>query len=171
MAAAAHAPDPDAIGLDVLRDLYRREEVPNALLHAVTALHRPTLMHSLAKVPTWHNDRIVLVGDTLHPVGAGQGASMAIEDAIVLARALETTADVPTALAAYRRTRQARVTRTLKAGDDSRDAKTMGPIARRVRNLIMPLAFRFAYERATSWLYTDDATSARHEPADSSRPR
>ncbi|MFB9252513.1 hypothetical protein ACFFWE_30150 [Sphaerisporangium melleum] len=52
-------------------------------------LEPPTLMHVLAEVPTWHSDRIVLVGGAGQPVGAGQGASMAIEDAVVLARALE----------------------------------------------------------------------------------
>lgn len=118
-------------------------------------------MHALATVPVWHDDRIVLAGDAWHPVGAGQGASMAIEDAVVLARCLAGTGDtstaqpatLATALAAYGQARRDRVARMLKAGDDNRDAKALGPIARRLRNLIMPVVFPFAYERATAWLY------------------
>ncbi|GAA4191204.1 FAD-dependent oxidoreductase [Microbispora amethystogenes] len=160
--ASAAPPGPDEAGLDDLRCLYRHEETPSALLRAATSVRRPTLMHALATVPVWHDDRIVLAGDAWHPVGAGQGASMAIEDAVTLARCLAAagdtptavpTAAVPTALAAYGRARRDRVARMLKAGDDNRDAKALGPIARRLRNLIMPVVFPFAYERATAWLY------------------
>ncbi|WP_182882790.1 FAD-dependent oxidoreductase [Microbispora sp. H10949] len=163
-AASATPPGPDEAGLDDLRDLYRHEETPSALLRAATSVRRPTLMHALATVPVWHDDRIALVGDAWHPVGAGQGASMAIEDAVVLARCLAATGDAPTAqpaalasaLAAYGQARRDRVARMLKAGDDNRDAKALGPVARRLRNLIMPVVFPFAYERATAWLYDHD---------------
>ncbi|TLP63681.1 FAD-dependent oxidoreductase [Microbispora triticiradicis] len=175
-AASATPPGPDEAGLDDLRNLYRHEETPSALLRAATSVRRPTLMHALATVPVWHDDRIALVGDAWHPVGAGQGASMAIEDAVVLARCLAATGDAPTALsaspstgpatapsttlatalAAYGQARRDRVARMLKAGDDNRDAKALGPVARRLRNLIMPVVFPFAYERATAWLYDHD---------------
>lgn len=159
--ASATPPGPYEAGLGELRDLYRHEETPSALLRAATSVGRPTLMHALATVPVWHDDRIVLAGDAWHPVGAGQGASMAIEDAVVLARCLAGTGDtstaqpatLATALAAYGQARRDRVARMLKAGDDNRDAKALGPIARRLRNLIMPVVFPFAYERATAWLY------------------
>lgn len=165
--ASAAPPGPDEAGLDDLRDLYRHEETPSALLRAATSVRRPTLMHALATVPVWHDDRIILAGDAWHPVGAGQGASMAIEDAVTLARCLAAAGGtptavptaVPTALASYGRARRDRVARMLKAGDDNRDAKALGPIARRLRNLIMPVVFPFAYERATAWLYDYDPTA------------
>ncbi|MBO2452640.1 FAD-dependent monooxygenase [Actinomadura barringtoniae] len=150
-------PDLASVDLDALRHLYRHEEMARTLLSAATTMQRPTLMHVLGEVPVWHGERIVLVGDSGHPVGAGQGASMAIEDAVVLARALE-TADVPAALAAYDGERRKRMAKMVKAASDNRDAKTAGPVARRVRNVVMPLATRLFYERATSWLYTHDVT-------------
>lgn len=161
--ASPEEPDLDAVDLDLVRRLYRHEKRPSAVLDTVTDWHRPTLMHVLAEVPVWRSDRIVLVGDAGHPVGAGQGASMAIEDAIVLARSLE-DADVPSALAAYERTRRPRIAKMAKSAGANRGSKTAGPVARRVRNAVMPIAVRLFYERATSWLYTHDV-AAGWEPA------
>ena len=87
--------------LERLAELFRFEQVPQAIVRATIRLHRPTLLHVLAPVGTWRNDRIVLVGDAAHPVGAGQGAAMAIEDAVVLARQLATAGSPAAALAAY----------------------------------------------------------------------
>lgn len=157
-------PDLAAVDLDTLRHLYRHEEMARTVLSAATATQRPTLMYVLGEVPVWHGKRIVLVGDSGHPVGAGQGASMAIEDAVVLARALE-SADVPAALVAYDAERRERMAKMVKAASDNRDAKTAGPVARRVRNAVMPLATRLFYERATSWLYTHDVTDGWHPSA------
>ena len=42
----------------------------------------------LAPVTRRDDGRTVLIGDAAHPVGAGQGASMAMEDAVVLAAEL-----------------------------------------------------------------------------------
>jgi 2-polyprenyl-6-methoxyphenol hydroxylase-like FAD-dependent oxidoreductase len=52
----------------------------------------------------WHRGRVVLLGDAVHATTPhlGQGAGMAIEDAIVLAEELAARADVAAACAAYR---------------------------------------------------------------------
>ncbi|WP_449060928.1 FAD-dependent monooxygenase [Planomonospora algeriensis] len=84
----ADAREPSDIGLERLAGLYRSERVPLEIMRATTGLHRLVLHHVLAEVPLWQDGRTVLVGDAAHPVGAGQGASMAIEDAVVLGRAL-----------------------------------------------------------------------------------
>ncbi|MEU4829483.1 NAD(P)/FAD-dependent oxidoreductase [Streptosporangium sp. NPDC023615] len=153
-----------------LGELYRFEEVPSTLLRATTRLHRPTPMHTLAEVPTWHDERVVLLGDAAHPVGAGQGASMAIEDAVVLARHLAVAPGVPgipDALAGYDRARRARVGKMAGAASANRDAKTAGPIGRRVNDLIMPIFFRHFHERSTAWLYAyepDSSTSHSSSP-------
>ncbi|MCX5199133.1 FAD-dependent monooxygenase [Streptomyces sp. NBC_00249] len=155
----ATEPEPgltDEERLQHLAGLYRHDQVPSAILAATTALHRPTPMHRLGAVPVRHDDRIVLIGDAAHPVGAGQGASMALEDALVLARSLAAEPSVAAALAAYEATRSARVATMVKASSDNRDAKTAGPLARRMRDLVMPLGIRLFYARATAWLYTHD---------------
>lgn len=139
-----------------LRDLYRFEKLPQAIIGATRTLHRPTLMHVLAEVPVRHNERIALVGDAGHPVGAGQGASMAIEDALVLAQALAGAATIPDGLSGYDRQRRPRIAEIVKSASGNRDAKTTGPIGRRLNNLIMPIVFRYFYEKATGRLYSPD---------------
>ncbi|KAB2340999.1 FAD-dependent monooxygenase [Actinomadura rudentiformis] len=157
--SAAEEPDLNAVDLEVLKGLYRREKVPSALLGAVTTMQRPTLMHVLAEVPVWHDEQIVLVGDSGHPVGAGQGASMAIEDAVVLARSLEDAPDIPAALAAYDAARRKRIAKMVRSASTNRDAKTAGPVARRVRNVVMPVFVMLFYERATAWLFTHEVAA------------
>ncbi|MEW2355687.1 NAD(P)/FAD-dependent oxidoreductase [Spirillospora sp. NPDC029432] len=151
--SAPREPDLAAIGLDRLAELYRHEERPSTVLAEVTELHRPTLQHVLQPVRVWRGDRIVLAGDAVHPVGAGQGAAMAVEDAVVLAHALA-AAPVPAALARYEEERRARTAKLIKMAAANRDAKTAGPVARRARDVFMPLGTRLFYERATAWLYT-----------------
>ena len=53
-------------------------------------------VHDMPAVPNWHRGPMVLVGDAAHATSpsSGQGASLAIEDAIVLAKCLR---DVPDA--------------------------------------------------------------------------
>ena len=60
---------------------------------------------------SWRTDRTLLLGDAAHAASpaTGQGASMALEDAVVLAKALRDAPDMETALAAYERLRRPRV--------------------------------------------------------------
>lgn len=65
-------------------------------------------------VRTWTKGRVTLLGDAAHPTtpNLGQGACMAIEDAIVLRRALEAhPRDHAAAFASYERTRMPRTDR------------------------------------------------------------
>jgi len=133
--------------------LLAAEKVPAAVVAATTTLHRPTRNHVLGRVPVWHDRHTVLVGDAAHPVGAGQGASMAIEDGLALAAALATAPSVAAGLADYERDRRPRVTRMEKAADDNREIKKSGRVRRRLEEIIMPIVFRHVYERATGWLY------------------
>ena len=58
-------------------------------------------VYDVAELPTWHRGRIGLLGDAAHATSpnAGQGASLALEDAVVLAACLR---DVPDPAAALR---------------------------------------------------------------------
>jgi salicylate hydroxylase len=61
-------------------------------------------------LPTWRQGRATLLGDAAHPMlpFLGQGAVMAIEDAFVLARALELATDVEEGLRRYEDARRER---------------------------------------------------------------
>ncbi|MFD9406600.1 FAD-dependent oxidoreductase [Streptomyces sp. NPDC059989] len=151
--ASPEPPDPAEVTRGRLIELYRASAVPLAVLRAATRIDRPMPMHRLAELPVWHDGRTVLIGDAAHPVGAGQGASMAIEDAVALARCVSSTPAIGTALAEYTRLRRPRASRMTKAAASNRDSKTPGTVQRRVNDLLMPFVFRHAYTRATSWLY------------------
>jgi 2-polyprenyl-6-methoxyphenol hydroxylase-like FAD-dependent oxidoreductase len=159
--SAPAPPGPDADRLDRLTALYAAEDRAVSILRAAETVHGVTPHHVLAPVPRWHDDRTVLVGDAAHPVGSGQGASMAIEDAIVLAQELQAAGSVPIALAAYDQRRRARVAKMARTAAANRDAKVAGPVAARMRNLIMPIMVPRFYEKATAWLYAYDPGTLR----------
>lgn len=67
----------------------------------------------------WYEGRVVLLGDAAHAVAptVGMGASMALEDAYVLAEELRRRETVEQALAAYVERRKPRVTNLRRASD------------------------------------------------------
>ncbi len=64
----------------------------------------------------WHRDRAVLLGDAAHPTtpNLGQGACMAIEDAVVLARCIALAPDPEQAFRRFHRLRARRTARTVR---------------------------------------------------------
>lgn len=59
----------------------------------------------------WHQRRVVLIGDAAHGTSPqlGQGATLGLQDAMLLSHALADDANIPNALAAYTRARQKHV--------------------------------------------------------------
>lgn len=112
-------------------------------------------IHDMPAVPTWHRDAMVILGDAAHATSpsSGQGASMAIEDAIVLAKCLRDGSSVAAAFGAYERARRARVQRVVAYSARVGSTKIAGPVARRFRDLMMPVALKlFASSEAHAWL-------------------
>lgn len=72
-----------------------------------------------AALPRWQMGRVSLIGDAAHPMlpFLGQGAAMAIEDGVLMARALATVPGVEAALASYERARYTRATTTVRRSD------------------------------------------------------
>ncbi len=66
-----------------------------------------TDIHDRPPIDRWVEGYVTLLGDAAHPMtpNLGQGGCQAIEDAVVLADALERSADVQTALLRYQRRR------------------------------------------------------------------
>ena len=97
--------------------------------------------YDFPRVPTWHSGRMVIIGDAAHAVSpsAGQGASMAIEDAVVLAQCLRDQPDVEAAFTRYEAARRRRVEAIVARGKRTGDQKAAGPLGRVVRDrLVMP---------------------------------
>lgn len=109
----------------------------------------------LGHVTRWWRERAIVIGDAAHAPSpsSGQGASMALEDAVVLARSLVAHDEPAAAFAAYEQQRRARVERIVKAGARSSSAKIPGRLARPLTEAMLRLVFRFAVtERSTEWM-------------------
>jgi 2-polyprenyl-6-methoxyphenol hydroxylase-like FAD-dependent oxidoreductase len=102
----------------------------------------------------WHRDRMVIIGDAAHATSpaSGQGASMAIEDAVELARCLRDLPDPGAAFATYEGLRRERVERVVAQGAKTSNSKAAGPVGRMIRDALLPLMLRRAASSPT-WLH------------------
>jgi 2-polyprenyl-6-methoxyphenol hydroxylase-like FAD-dependent oxidoreductase len=101
-------------------------------------------MEIMPSVPHWYRGRMVLVGDSAHAPSSssGQGASLAAESAIQLARCLRDLPDVASAFAAYEALRRPRVEKVAKRAARTNNSKALGPAAITMMRLVMPIATR-----------------------------
>jgi 2-polyprenyl-6-methoxyphenol hydroxylase-like FAD-dependent oxidoreductase len=103
--------------------------------------------YDMPVVRGWHNNRdTVVIGDAAHATApsAGQGAAMAVEDAVILAQCLRDCPNPPTALATFEGLRRDRVQKIVKHGHRSSNSKAAGRVGRMVRDLMLPVMFRRA---------------------------
>ncbi len=111
-----------------LLPLLREDATPAADLVAATG--EELMVTNATEIPAgtpWRSGRILLVGDAAHAASpaTGQGASLALEDAVVLAKSLRDTPDTDTALALYERLRRPRVEHNITvSGNISRGTHT-----------------------------------------------
>jgi len=100
-----------------------------ALLGALDSVTRSAL-HVREPMPAWSKGRITLLGDAAHPMVPfmAQGACMAIEDGVLLTRALDGAAprDVATLLARYEAARIPRTSEVQRASLANDWLKTQG---------------------------------------------
>lgn len=87
------------------------DETPTAAIVAASDEVLVTEARDLAQPPRWRDGRVLLIGDAAHAASpaTGQGAAMALEDAVVLAKAVRDYGD----LDAYERLRRPRVERNI----------------------------------------------------------
>lgn len=143
--------------LRILREAFADDRTPALDLLARTAPEDVVItgpMENMPKVPVWSRGRMVLVGDSAHAASSssGQGASLAVESAVQLARCLR---DLPReeALTAYEQLRRPRVERIIAAAARTNGNKAAGPVGRVVRDLAMPLAMKLVKPEKMAWQY------------------
>jgi 2-polyprenyl-6-methoxyphenol hydroxylase-like FAD-dependent oxidoreductase len=112
--------------------------------------------HDLPSVPVWHKAPLIIIGDAAHAPSpsSGQGASMALEDGVILAKCLRDVPGIRNAFAAFERIRRRRVERIVAQGARSSSSKTAGPVGRLVRDLALPFVFRYLVTaKSLAWMY------------------
>ena len=139
-----------------LIDLFRDDEGPAREIVNASDEIAAFPIYDMPAVPTWHRDAMVIIGDAAHATSpsSGQGASLAIEDAVVLAKCIRDRRDATEAFTTYERLRRQRVERVVAYSARVGQTKTPGTIGRWLRDLAMPLALKlFANPNAHAWLY------------------
>ncbi|MFF5971109.1 FAD-dependent monooxygenase [Streptomyces sp. NPDC012769] len=109
---------------------------PEETIVRITAQDRPFLRQ-------WGTGRVTLLGDAAHPmlVSLGQGAALAIEDAVVLARHLRDTTDPAAALRGYEDERRPRTEGLVAAARALSETEQLeDPVKSRMRDLYFRLA-------------------------------
>jgi 2-polyprenyl-6-methoxyphenol hydroxylase-like FAD-dependent oxidoreductase len=145
--------------LDRLRDLHQDDPYP---VPQIIDSHYGDLgaypIYDLSGVPRWSRGRVVAVGDAVHATSpsAGQGASLALEDAQALAICLCEEADHEAAFARYQTMRQPRADKVVdyarKINSQKRVSKSRVAVA--IRDAMLPLFLkRAANDRSNDWLY------------------
>jgi 2-polyprenyl-6-methoxyphenol hydroxylase-like FAD-dependent oxidoreductase len=142
--------------LRTLRETYADDLPGGELARRTTpeSLQIVGALHIMPPVPRWHRGRLVLVGDAVHAPSnsTGQGASLAIESAIELARCLRDLPDPSSAFAAYERLRRTRVEKIARRGARVNHAKSPGPVARKAMSVMMPVMFKaMNIEKTMGW--------------------
>lgn len=165
---------PSAEWLTKLRDLHSDDPYPvPQILAGVTSEVGAYPIFDLVGVEHWSRGRAVAVGDAVHATSpsAGQGASLALEDAITLAKCLRDLPDRAAAFAEYQRERRPRADAVVSYARriDSQKRVTKSRVGIAIRDWMMPKFLENAADDTRNdWLYNHSI--AWDEPVPSQRP-
>ena len=97
-------------------------------------------IHDIQSLPTWQRGRVLLIGDAAHAVSpnSGQGASLALEDAIYLAKLLRDCGDYTQVFAQFEQARKPRVEKIVAEGRRRGNDKTIvSPFQQTIREVMI----------------------------------
>lgn len=126
------------------------------IIRSTTVIPAATNQHDMPGVPTWWRGPMVIIGDAAHAASpsSGQGASLAMEDGVVLAQCLRDLSDAGRAFAAYEALRRPRVERIVAWAARMNNSKAPGPITRVLRDLVLPVILkRQGSVDSQSWMF------------------
>ncbi len=110
--------------------------------------------YDIASLPTWHAQSMIILGDAAHAASpsAGQGASMAIEDSVILAQCLRDLPTIDQAFHAYEQLRRERVERLVSTSAKMTGRAIPGHIRRMIRDAMLPMLLRKGPRNTSAWL-------------------
>ncbi len=134
--------------------LLRGDRSPASAIVEASDEIRASNGYDIASTPRWHAGRMVIIGDAAHAAApnAGHGASMAMEDAVVLAKCLRDVPDVAAAFRAYEVQRRERVERLVATSARMGGTATPGPIKRILRDMAIRKRLKGGPQNTAAWL-------------------
>jgi 2-polyprenyl-6-methoxyphenol hydroxylase-like FAD-dependent oxidoreductase len=136
------------------------DPIPQLLEAAENIVVTPTL--DVATLPTWSRKRSLLIGDAAHATSphAGQGASLALEDAMRLGRLMRAGQELGATFQKFEDERRPRAERVValarRNGNNKREFSATGAWIRdRIMKLLLPVS-----ARAMDWMYAYDPRAA-----------
>jgi 2-polyprenyl-6-methoxyphenol hydroxylase-like FAD-dependent oxidoreductase len=136
------------------------DPIPRLLEAAENIFVTPTL--DVATLPTWSRKRTLLIGDAAHATSphAGQGASLALEDAMRLGRLIQNGRELGVTFEAFESERRPRAERVValarRNGNSKREFTATGAWIRdRMLKLLIP-----ATAKGWDWMYAYDPRAA-----------
>lgn len=136
--------------------LHRNDPEPiTSIIQAAQAIDIYPI-YDIPFLPQWHHGHICLIGDAAHATAPhiGQGASLALEDTLVLVQCIRDFADLPTAFARFQSLRQARVQAIIRQARKVGDSKTVpNRFQQFFRDLLLPLFVKLE-ARKMDWVYS-----------------
>ena len=127
-----------------LIDMVKGDKTPMAaIIRATPTIMPPYATYDLPSVPTWHTNRMIIIGDAAHAASpaSGQGASMAFEDALILGKCLRDHAIPAAAFRTYETIRRERVEGVVAFGKKNGDPKLRGQFKRVFQDIVLRIAF------------------------------
>jgi 2-polyprenyl-6-methoxyphenol hydroxylase-like FAD-dependent oxidoreductase len=141
-----------------LLDMFRGYHEPVETLIERTAAGIQLNIYDIPSLPAWRRGRVLLIGDAAHAVSpnAGQGASLALEDAMYLAKLLR---DSPGAcepvFAQFERDRRPRAERIVAEGRRrGGDKRIVSPLRAKIREMILAVVLNLFGVRGQDWMYS-----------------
>jgi 2-polyprenyl-6-methoxyphenol hydroxylase-like FAD-dependent oxidoreductase len=148
------------------------EELRKKLLERYRGWHEPigtflvntpaiikTNIYEVPRLPAWRQDRVVLVGDAAHAVSpsAGQGASVALEDALYLVKLLrQFPGKFETVFREFERARRPRAEKISGEArkNENRQRIELGPLGCRLRDSMLSVVLPLFGPRSLNWMYS-----------------
>lgn len=128
-----------------IRMLHQDDPAPvRSILEAARQSLGAWPVYDLPQLDTWNNDRVCLIGDAAHAVSpsSGQGASLAIEDAVVLSGWIGSEASPSAAFRGFTQERKTRAERIARFGRQIGDRKVSSAAGSLFRDLTLGIFLR-----------------------------
>ncbi|MGH8839219.1 MAG: FAD-dependent oxidoreductase [Jiangellaceae bacterium] len=129
----------------LLVELYADDAGPAVqIIQATPDVMAMSPVHAIPHLPTWHTGRMIVIGDAAHAPSptSGQGASLSIEDAVVLGKSLRDLPGPQAAFASFEQSRRPRVERIIRAAARINNSKAVGPVGRVIRDAMLPMILK-----------------------------